>query len=107
MRRPLALLALFMGAVSPVGLSAHEGHAHKLMGTVTSVHAEMKHVEMKTTDGKAAAFYVTDSTKYLKDKTASSLAELKPGTRVVVTATENAEKKMIASEVQFGVAGKP
>lgn len=106
MRKPFAsLFALSLAALSPLGLHAHEGHAHKLMGTVTAVHAEMKHVEMKTNDGKAAAFYVTDSTKYLKGKTPASLADLKPGTRVVVEAKQTGER-MIASEVKLGVSSK-
>lgn len=76
MRKPFALFALSVAALSPLGLCADEGHAHKLMGTVTAVHVEMMHVEMKTNDGKAAAFYVTDSTKYLKGKTPALLADL-------------------------------
>lgn len=105
MRKPFAVLALSVAVLSPLGSHAHEGHAHKLMGTVTAVHAEVKHVEIKTNDGKIAAFYVTDSTKYLKGKTPASLADLKPGTRVVVEAKQTGGK-LIASEVKLGVSSE-
>lgn len=107
MKLPFAVIALVVFASSPARLLAHEGHVHKLMGTVTAVDAEMKHVEIQTTDGKTASFYVSEATKYLKGKTPASLADLKPGARVVVSAKQDAEKKMIASEVQLGAAQKP
>jgi hypothetical protein len=93
-------------ALAPA-LSAHEGHAHKFMGTVTAVHVEKHHVEMKTTDGKTVGFHVTEATKYVRDKEPCSLADLKPGTRVVVTATQDANKKTTASEIRIGAAEKP
>lgn len=39
-------LGLSLAATTAV--PAHEGHAHKLVGTVTAVHADMNHVETKT-----------------------------------------------------------
>jgi pyrimidine deaminase RibD-like protein len=82
-------------------LRAHEGHAHKLVGTVTAVHAEMNHVELKTKDGKAAAFYVTAETKYLKGSAPAALSALVAGTRVVVTTRMEGDKS-IATEVKMG-----
>jgi hypothetical protein len=82
---------------------AHEGHAHKLMGTVTAVQADMNHVEVKTTDGKVTGFHVTPETKYLSGSKAATFKDLAVGTRVVVT-TKMEGAKTIATEVKMGAA---
>lgn len=89
-------------------LQAHEGHTHKthkMMGTVSAVHADVNHVEIKTKDGKTSGFYVTPTTKYRKGSTVLSLGDLTAGTRVVVTARMEGDK-MVASEVRVGGATK-
>ena len=67
LKRSSASLAAVL--VVPALALAHDGHdhaAHKMMGTVTVVHADMKHVEMKDSKtGKTTGFYVTDATKIL------------------------------------------
>lgn len=102
--RTMAGLAVMTLALS-VGTAAHEGHTHgkaqRLMGTVKAVHAEMKHVELTTPKG-TEGFYVDAKTKYLRGSTALALADLKPGTRVVVKARMEGTKA-IATEVR--VAG--
>jgi uncharacterized protein DUF5666 len=67
-----------------------------MMGTVTAVHADMKHVEIKTKAGQTQAFDVTDATKFLQGSKSLSLSDLKEGQRVVVTATMEG-KRMVAS----------
>lgn len=101
----LGVFVMTATAFAPLAL-AHEGHAHKYMGAVTAVHVDKNHVEMKTTDGRAVGFYVTEATKFVRGKEPCSFADLKPGTRVVVTATQDANKKTTASEVQLGAAKK-
>jgi hypothetical protein len=86
-------------------VAAHEGHAHSMMGTITAVHPDMKHVEMKMTDGKTSGFYVDDATKFTQGTKALSLSDLKPGQRVVVSARTEGTK-MIAATVKVGAAGK-
>jgi hypothetical protein len=95
--------------------SAHDGHdhgkTHKMMGTVKAVHAEMNHVEITTSKG-ASGFYVDANTKYLRGTSKLTLADLKPGVRVVVTAKTEGEK-MTAVEVRLsgrapaGASGTP
>jgi hypothetical protein len=98
--RFVALVAAIL--VSSLGLVyAHEGHAHKLMGTVKAVHADMNHVEITVKGGKVSGFYVTPTTKYVQGKKAATLADLKPGARVVVQGTMENDK-MTAARVQFG-----
>ena len=82
---------------------AHEGHSHgkthKMMGTVKAVHADMNHVEITTTKG-TSGFYVDAKTKYVRGSSRLTLADLKPGTRVVVSATGEGDK-MTALEVRL------
>jgi len=103
------LMALAVVLAVPALAVAHDGHdhsAHKMMGTVIAVHADMKHVEMKEgKTGKTTGFYVTDATKILKGSTSLKLADLKIGTRVLVTATTK-DGKATATEVRVGAIGK-
>ena len=106
MRTLSALVAVL--AVPALAL-AHEGHdhgAHKMMGTVTAVHADMNHVEMKDSKtGKTTGFYVDSNTKIVRGAATVALADLKAGTKVVVSG-KMAGDKMMASEVKVGAAGK-
>jgi hypothetical protein len=101
MRRLSAtLLALTMLAPgSEVRLLAHEGHEHKVMGTVTMAAAD--HVMLKDQDGKDIMVKVTKDTK-VKAKPAVKVAEMKVGTRVVITAVEEKDKSMTAKAIEVG-----
>jgi hypothetical protein len=82
--------------------TAHEGHSHaaRLMGTVKAVHESTSKVEITTTAGKPAEFYVAPATKYLKGTAAASLADLKAGARVVVE-TKIEGDKTVATVVKL------
>ena len=99
------VLGLVLIPSAAVKVAAHEGHAHSMLGTITAVHPDMKHVEMKTKDGKTSGFYVDDATKFTQGTKALSLSDLKPGQRVVVSARTEGTK-MIAATVKVGAAGK-
>lgn len=90
---------------TPVLALAHEGHEHKLMGTVAAVHADTNRVEIKTPKGETVAFAVDASTKYLKGTTTVTLAALTPGTRVVAEGKMTGDIVM-ASTVRIGVAAE-
>ena len=85
---------------------AHEGHAHKVMGTVSAIHEN--HLEVKATDGKTATMTITEKTKVVRGKTAMKPADIRPGDRVVVTATETKGKdgktSVVANQIQLGTA---
>jgi hypothetical protein len=100
MSRRLAVLALLSLAVPVL---AHEGHVHKLRGTVTAVHADKSHVEMKSPKGEAQSFYVDGGTKIVKGHAPATLADLKPGTRIVVE-TKTTDGRVIATSVRLGGA---
>ena len=100
------------GAVLVVALAipgytfAHEGHVHKVMGTVTTVNETQ--LEVKATDGKTSMIVLNDKTKILRGKANAKVEQLKPGERVVVTATETKGKEgkatLVATEVRLGAA---
>lgn len=92
-----AVLALGLGA----RLFAHEGHEHKVMGTVTM--AAVDHVMLKDKDGKDVMVKVNADTK-VKAKPALKVQEIKPGTRIVVSAVEGKDKSMTAKTIAVGVA---
>jgi phosphopantetheine adenylyltransferase len=93
----LAVLTLGIGT----RLIAHEGHDHKVMGTVTM--AAANRVVLKDTTGKDVTVQVTKDTK-VKAKQAMKVEEIKPGTRVVVTAFMDKDKSMKAKLIEVGVA---
>jgi hypothetical protein len=79
---------------------AHEGHDHKVMGTVTMAAAD--HIMLKDRAGKDVTIQVTPETKVLKDKQPMKIEDVKAGTRVVVTATMDAKNNMKAKTVEVG-----
>jgi Cu/Ag efflux protein CusF len=98
-RIALALLLAF--TVVPF-LSAHEGHDHKIMGTLAAVHDNS--VDVKATDGKTTTITLNDKTKILHGTMAMKIADLKTGDRVVVTATGGGKDPFVAKEIKIGAA---
>ncbi len=98
--RHLIAFAASVVLVTAVGVQAHEGHAHKMMGTVKAVHADMNHVELTAAPGKTAGFYVNADTMYMKGSAHMALSDLKPGTRVVVETKMDGDK-MVATSVKL------
>jgi hypothetical protein len=104
MRRRLILGAALVAALAIPGYSfAHEGHVHKVMGTVISLHEN--HLEVKATNGKTSTMTLNEKTRILRGKAKAKAEDLKPGERVVVTATETKAKdgklSMVATEIRL------
>ena len=93
----LTILAVLTLGTAP-RVAAHEGHDHKVMGTVTMAMAD--HIMVKDTAGKDVTIQVAKTTK-IKGKPAMKVEEIKTGTRVVITAAVEKDK-MIAKEIQVG-----
>jgi hypothetical protein len=89
-----------VSAFTVIGLSAHKGHAHKIMGTISMIHEN--HVEIETKDTKKATVVLNDKTRILKATAKAARADLKEGIRVVVDA--EGEKEMTAKTVRIGAA---
>lgn len=98
-RRTAVVLVLALAV--PFGVLAHGGMAH-VMGTVMAF--DGTHVTVKTLDGKAVTILLSKGTKYLKDKTAVTAADLKIGERVVVDVTGEGQKAT-AKEIRLGSQG--
>jgi hypothetical protein len=95
----LALTVLTLGSRLPA--FAHEGHDHRIMGTVTMAAAD--HVMLKDKDGKDVTVKVTKNTK-VKSKPVLKVEEIKPGTRIVVTAAQEQDKSFTAKTIEVGAA---
>ena len=84
----IAALALVLPAVA----RAHEGHPHKVLGTVASVQGNR--VEVKTTDGKAVTIVLDAKTTITRGKAKFDAAALKAGERVSVEYVEEKKTNM-------------
>jgi hypothetical protein len=83
---------------------AHEGHAHRVMGTVTAFDAASNHLQVKTTDGRMLDLNVDAGTRYRKGKAAAAAGDLTPGTRVVVSYMEKSSVKTVTEVLVGGEA---
>jgi hypothetical protein len=109
MRKAVAVLSWIALFAAAGNVQAHEGHQHKVMGTVAQVHVEkVAHVEVKTTEGKTVILTCDDKTQFMKGKSAATLKDVVAGVRVVATTVEEG-KTIRAVEVQVGEmdAAKP
>jgi hypothetical protein len=91
------ILGALLGAalVVPGVARAHEGHAHKVMGTVSAVTATQ--MQLKTPEGKIVTATLNPKTTFARGKQKVDAAAVKVGERVVVEVAS--EKDMIASSV--------
>jgi hypothetical protein len=99
--KKFAFAVLLTLVVAPF-VSAHEGHDHKIMGTLAAVHDHS--VDVKGTDGKLSTITLNDKTKILHGTMAMKIADLKTGDRVVVTATGGGKDPFVAKEIKIGAA---
>jgi Cu/Ag efflux protein CusF len=104
MTRCFTLVAALVAALAIPGYAlAHEGHAHKVMGAVTTLHEN--HLEVKTTDGKTSTITLNEKTRILRGKAKATVGEIKPGERVVVSAAQlkgkDGKVTMVATEVRL------
>ena len=100
-RRFILGVALAAMLAIPTYVFAHEGHDHKIMGTVTMAAAD--HVMLKDKDGKDVTVKVTKDTK-VKSKPTLKVEEIKAGTRVVVTAAQEKDESFTAKSIEVGAA---
>jgi hypothetical protein len=95
----IVAIALAAALVVPAVARAHEGHAHKVMGTVSSI--DGSNLMVKTADGKTVMVMVDKKTAITRGKTKVDVAAVKVGDRVVAEGSE--EKEMImAKTVKLG-----
>ena len=94
-----AAVVVTLALVAPA--RAHEGHTHKVLGTVASVQANQ--IEVKGTDGKVLTIVVDAKTAITRGKDKLDAAALKVGERVSVDYTQ-AKKTNTAKTIKLGTA---
>lgn len=100
MRKTVVLGVILMAALAmPVALRGHEGHAHKVMGTVILRNGNQ--VELKTADGRSVTVVLTDKTTFARGKQKVDGTNVKAGERIVVDVV--GEKDMTAKAVALAV----
>ena len=102
MIRKLTIGAALAGCLAlPVASRAHEGHTHKVMGTVASIQASQ--VEVKTTTGKMVTVVLSDKTSVMRGTEKLDASALKVGLRVSIDATQE-KSTLMAQTVKIGTA---
>ncbi len=102
MNRRAFVSALACVALPAAPAFAHEGHDHKLLGTITEITAA-RMVVRATKDGAVSTVSIVATTKITRGKTKIAAADLKVGDRVVVN-IGNGKAPLTAKAVQAGPA---
>jgi Domain of unknown function (DUF5666) len=89
------VLALFV----PAAARAHEGHAHKVLGTVSAIDGD--HVTLKTTAGKSVVVMLDAKTTIARGTAKLDRTALKIGERVSVD-YEEAKGMFMAQAIKLG-----
>lgn len=101
MNRMLIMAVALAGALAlPAAVSAHEGHVHKVLGTIASVQATQ--LDVKTTDGKIVTIVFDAKTPVTRGKAKLDAAALKTGDRISVDYTEGKDKINTAKTIKLG-----
>ena len=97
-----ATLTLSLLLTIPTLLAGHEGHSHKVMGTVTEVSEAQ--LTLRDREGETVAIQLSDETRYVKgvkgDEEATR-ADVEVRSRVVVSVVEQ-DGKLNAKEIMIG-----
>ena len=95
------LIGVVLAAVLliPAAARAHEGHAHKIMGTISSIDGD--NWTVKATDGKTVKVVLNGKTTLTRAKVKLNTGAVKVGDRVVVEGTE-AKGTITARTIQLG-----
>jgi hypothetical protein len=108
MTRRLILAMLAAMVIMPLSAVAHEGHDHRVLGTVTMAAAD--HVMLKDTDNRDVTVHLNSDTKALRDKKPARVEDIGAGIRVVITAAivkKNNVEMMVAKVIELGTAPSP
>jgi len=97
----IAAFVLSTVLLLPAAALAHQGHMHKVLGTVSSVQGQ--HVMIKTTDGKDMTVMLDSKTAITRGKDKLDASAVKAGERVSVDYMEE-KGMMMAHAVKLGAA---
>ena len=99
MTRRMAIVAALTLVLGVPAAWAHEGHTHKVLGTVALLHEN--HLQVKTKDGKIVTITLDEKTSVVRGKQKAALTDLQPGERVVVDVGAGKEP-LVARSVTLG-----
>lgn len=102
MNRRTFVFSVAIAGLSVIPAFAHEGHDHKLLGTITEVTAE-RLVVRATKDGAISTIALVATTKVTRGKAKIAVSDLRAGDRVVVN-IGNGKAPLTAKAVQAGPA---
>jgi len=102
MNRRAFVIALAFATAPVTALQAHEGHDHKLLGTITEVAAD-RLVVRAIKDGALSTIAIVATTKITRGKTKLGTGDLKAGDRVVVN-IGNGKTPLSAKAIQVSPA---
>jgi hypothetical protein len=102
MNRRTFVFSVAIAGLSVIPAFAHEGHDHKLLGTITEVTAD-RLVVRATKDGAMSTIAIVATTKITRGKTKVGAGDLKVGDRVVVN-IGSGKAPLTAKAVQVGAA---
>ena len=102
MNRRTFVLAVTLAAATIAPAAAHEGHDHKLLGTLTEI-APASIVVKATKDGALSTVALARTTKITRGKTVLLPTDLKIGDRVVVNIGAG-KAPLTAKAIQVGAA---
>jgi hypothetical protein len=98
------VIAAFMVLAAAAVATAHDGHIHRIMGTVTV--RDAKHLEVRTPSGEVLSIAITEKTAALRNKRKVDLKEVQVGRRVVVDIGNGADP-LKAGEIHVGATALP
>lgn len=103
---PSLVMAVVVSFAFVAPALAHEGHLHKVLGTVTM--AASDHVMLKDKANKDVTVQLNAQTKVTRDKKPAKVEDIKAGVRAVIGAVtvkeKNGAEKMVAKTVELGPA---
>lgn len=94
----LAWTAALATALVTLEANAHEGHEHKVMGTVAAVDAA--HVEVRGADGRVQSIQFAPTTRFVRGGEPADAGAVRPASKIVVKFTEAQETKT-ATQVEL------
>jgi hypothetical protein len=100
-----AIVATFVAVVFSFALShvvqAHEGHTHKVMGTVSAINGS--HVDVRQTDGKTVTVMLDKETTVTRGKDKLDASALEVGEKISVDAMQE-KNMMMAHAIKLAAA---
>ena len=101
MKNWIAATIVILALAVPGAVLAHEGHTHKVLGTVTDI--DYPHLEIETKDKKSVTIMLDGSTVVMRGKTKIKDIDIKVGDRISAETNEKGGMMMVKT-LKIGVA---